>query len=520
MIIPCRRVFEGLVKTASESKKYIFLTDIPFYAENLYAVCDDVLTVYISADDNGYTLESFEAFISDFTKTAYVSDHFYIPICVYKKQNLFLQDVLKRRSCRVSEIGWKVFGSSRVDYYQEHMDELTRAAQNFIDNIRGEPGSPKVDTATEQAKVSKLKWFSDVTPREKQWFWYPYVRLGAITTITAVQATGKSLLICKLAAMASRGKRHELPFHDLWGGYIPFDTEPEVTLYFNAEDDPAEETVYRLKACNADESKIAYIESKDMGINFYSSDIEDFIKESQAKLVVFDPVQQFFTGVDPSGVQLDMNNSSSVRPVMTILKDLARKYECAIVLICHPNKNNFQSALYSTMGSNDFTAAPRSALYLGRNPDDSEQRIIAVTKANSVPDFHQKSLSFLIDFKKGGIVFTGESDLQADDIRESRRSSHKNDEEKPQTQLELAQEIIDATINTGGGYASVKDIEKACTSKDIPQATMYRAKSKMKHIRNRGKGGNSMGAYWYFEGHEPPEQMDLKIETKIVPFKP
>ena len=353
-------------------------------------------------------------------------------------------------------------------------------------------------------KTSKLKWFSDVSPRKKQWFWYPYIRLGAVTTITATQGTGKSFLMCKLAAMASTGKRPDLPFHVLWDDYNPFLKEPETTLYFNAEDDPDEETVFRLKACGADLSKIAYIDAKDMGINFYNPEVETLIQESHAKLVVFDPVQQFFAGVDPFGVRLDMNNSASVRPIMTRLKELARKYECALVLICHPNKNSYQSALHSTMGSNDFTAAPRSAVYIGRNQLDKEQRIITLTKSNGVPEKHQKSLLFTIDFGGGGIKFLGETELQADDLRETRQSCRK-DEESPKSKIDLAQEIIDDTIESNGGYALVKNIEKACIDADIPQATMYRAKNKMKHIRAKGKGGLNAGSFWYFEGNEPPE---------------
>jgi hypothetical protein len=349
---------------------------------------------------------------------------------------------------------------------------------------------------------STLIWFDKVECKDIDWYWYPYIRRGAINAIVATQGTGKSYLMCMVAAIASRGKRHELPFQDRHSNYHPF-TEPEKTLYLNAEDDPEEDTRRRLDLCDADLSKIATVDLQAMAINFYDPSIEIWIKEANPSLVVFDPIQQFFTGIDPHGKALDMNDSASVRPIFTHIKMLAKKYNVAVVFIMHPNKNNMQSALYAAMGSNDMTAAPRSAVYIGRDPEDKERRIIAITKANSVPDRDQVSLAYKWDDEKGGIYFDGESDLQADDIRDTRRKNRTAGDIPPNKTQEAIVWLEDL-LTAHNGYMLLKDIEKTRANTEITSYAMYEAKKKCKDfIKDTGKGKGII-TYWYIVGYEPP----------------
>jgi hypothetical protein len=322
----------------------------------------------------------------------------------------------------------------------------------------------------------------------------------------ATQGTGKSYLMCKVAAMASRGKRHELPLQDRHKNYHPFG-EPETTLYLNAEDDPEEDTKLRLDLCGADVSKIATVNLSDMNVNFYNPNIEEWIKQAKPSLLVFDPVQQFFTSVDPHGKPLEMNDSSSVRPALTHLKMLAKRYNIAVVLIMHPNKSILNSALYAAMGSNDFTAAPRSALFIGRDPDDKERRVITITKANSVPDKDQISYTFKWDIEKGGIYFDGETDLQADDVRETRRKA-RNEFSEP-TKQQTAAEWLENLLENNGGCMKFSDIKKALEKSEIKLSALYEAKSKCTDfIKNTGKGAGKT-TYWYLVGNEPPEQLNI-----------
>lgn len=380
------------------------------------------------------------------------------------------------------------------------------------------PPSPPFEQNVGRGKEPKLqpgvKYFSDVVPQNIQWYWYPFYRRGAVNIDTATQGTGKSFKSCKVAAESSLGRRGQLPFQNLQYDWNPFfANSPEVTLLLNAEDDPDTEMVYRLMKCGADLSHIAYVETAAMNINFYNPLIEVWISESKCTAVWFDPFQQFFTGHDPYGNPLNMNDSASVRPVMTHLKQLARKYNVAIILICHPNKNSVHNSLHSTMGSNDITAAARSAVYTGIDPDNPENRIMALTKANAIPDSHKKSLIYRFDMDNGGIVFCGESELSADDVN-TKRPKRVSEEDKSMSAKNVAKDWLNNKMDECGKM-EVTEIIRMAERTDIKRSTLFEALKASPHIHSTGKANRYKRSYWYIDGHEPTEE-ELKIPRPPV----
>lgn len=61
---------------------------------------------------------------------------------------------------------------------------------------------------------------------------------------------------------------------------------------------------------------------------------------------------------------------------------LAEKYQCAIILIGHMNKNSNGKSSYRGLGSIDFQAAARSVLIVGRVKDEPEIRVICHVKSS------------------------------------------------------------------------------------------------------------------------------------------
>ena len=53
---------------------------------------------------------------------------------------------------------------------------------------------------------------SEVTVREVEWLWYPYIPFGKVTVLQGDSGDGKSTFVLKLAAMLSRGE--PMPFTD------------------------------------------------------------------------------------------------------------------------------------------------------------------------------------------------------------------------------------------------------------------------------------------------------------------
>lgn len=69
---------------------------------------------------------------------------------------------------------------------------------------------------------------------------------------------------------------------------------------------------------------------------------------------------------------------------LTNLILIARKYNCAIVFICHMNKRNVGNSLYRVLGSIDLVGLAKSILMVRQDPYDEDVRIVTHEKAATV----------------------------------------------------------------------------------------------------------------------------------------
>lgn len=241
-----------------------------------------------------------------------------------------------------------------------------------------------------------LKYYKDVESKNVDWLWYPYIPFGKITIVQGDPGEGKTTVILNLISLLSNGK--PLPFTDK--------ARLITSIYQNAEDDNSDTIKPRLENHKANCGKVCFIE-KASGLLYMDDDsIEKAIVESDAKLLVLDPIQAYI------GDNIDMNRANSIRPKMNKLKETAEKTGCAIVLIGHMNKNARGRANYRGLGSIDISAAARSVLVVGKMDKDSEVKVFAQLKNNLAPK--GKSLSFVI--KKGSVEWLGECEISADEV--------------------------------------------------------------------------------------------------------
>ena len=364
------------------------------------------------------------------------------------------------------------------------------------------------DVASNEATTSMqfiMQRADQIEKKDTEWLWYPFFPQGTLCSLVGAQSAGKTYLILKLAAAIANGEA--LPGEDLAYNYSPF-KEPRNVLLFMSEDDPNRTLKKRLdELVPEDKQRNIYIIGVGMGhIAMNDSAVEQAIADLKPALVVFDPVQAYM----PLGI--DMNNQVNVRAVLSSMIALAEKYNVTILYTQHMNKQITQSALYRANGSNELTAAPRASVLLGKDPEDENRRIIAVAKANLVKLEHQKSVVFEIDTHKfPSIIWQGTTDLQADDITSVKRSQAKAQDcepKKPNRRSE-AKDFIQSFLESCGGYATFKSIEKAAKDRGISRDTLYKARGEMEWVKSSPKGYGST-VYWYLEGHEPPEQLTIK----------
>lgn len=304
---------------------------------------------------------------------------------------------------------------------------------------------------------SKLTYYKDVESRKVDWLWYPYIPYGKITIIQGDPGEGKTTFVLSLLSILSNGEK--LPC-----------TEEKISgkaIYQNTEDDNADTIKPRLEKHGANCANICFIDKPDGLISLDDEDLEQSVIESEAKVLVLDPIQAFI------GENIDMNRANVVRPRMNKLKELAASTGCAILLVGHLNKNSGGKASYRGLGSIDFSAAARSILVIGRAPDDDSVRVLAHQKSNLGP--LGDSLGFTLN--DGRVEWIGKYDMTADELMSSSGS------EKGKNKYSDATELLLSLLSSGP--KSYTEIMEAAAHEGIGNRTVIRAKGALRVVSKK-----------------------------------
>jgi hypothetical protein len=254
---------------------------------------------------------------------------------------------------------------------------------------------------------------SDVKPQPIRWFWRGWIPRGALTLLDGDPGFFKSTIAIGLAARATRG--WAMPPAEI-GDVVG---EPEQVLILSAEDDVAGTVRPRLDAAGADATRVYHLDAIRAGeeeqppvLPFDLLVVEAMIREHGITLVVIDPFMAFLDG------KIDSHRDQDVRRCLHRLKIIAERTGCAVLVIRHLNKLHGGPALYRGGGSIGIVGAARSALIVGRDPQDQDRYVLASTKCNL--SARPKSLAYRA--QSAGdvacIYWEGECDLTADDILE------------------------------------------------------------------------------------------------------
>ena len=146
----------------------------------------------------------------------------------------------------------------------------------------------------------KLINMQDVAVEEVQWLLYPFIPYGKITIIQGDPGEGKTTLVLQIIARLTKGE--------------PIVNEaakvPVNIIYQTAEDGLSDTIKPRLLSADADCSKVLVIDDRDVPLTMRDIRLEQAIIETNAKLVVLDPIQGFL------GADVDMHRANEIRPVM------------------------------------------------------------------------------------------------------------------------------------------------------------------------------------------------------------
>ena len=248
----------------------------------------------------------------------------------------------------------------------------------------------------------KLIHMDQVEVEEIEWLFYPFIPYGKVTIIQGDPGEGKTTVVLQIIAKLTKGEPilNEITEEET-------DVEPINVIYQTAEDGLGDTIKPRLLAAGADCSRVLVIDDQDQPLTMVDARLEEAIIQTKARLVVLDPIQGFL------GAGVDMHRANEIRPLMKRISVLAEKYQCAIILIGHMNKNSNGKSSYRGLGSIDFQAAARSVLIVGRVKDEQEIRVICHVKSSLAPE--GDAIAFRLD-KEKGFHWIGEYDISAEDL--------------------------------------------------------------------------------------------------------
>lgn len=340
----------------------------------------------------------------------------------------------------------------------------------MVSKVRHTAFTPRPSTVDEEDTPKRRKALHyhkliDVEREEVQWLWYPYIPAGKLTLLEGDPGQGKSWITCALAADLSAGR--PLP-----GQTSPL--PPQKILMLSAEDGLGDTIRPRIEAMKGNMENIYvsddYFILDPQGVK----DMEDLMRTTAATLVFMDPIVAYMGG------KVDMHRANEVRGLMTALAEAGKRTGSAIVAVRHLRKAAGGKAIYSGIGSIDFTAAVRSVMQVQETKGGT--KFMYHAKHNLTPKGNSLAYA-LIDNR-----FEWQGPLSEEPEEPGKVST------KPKA-LALAETFLFDTLRDGP-VSSLTIMERAA-AQGIARATLERAK---KGLATSSKGPD--GWVWNLQARE------------------
>ena len=299
----------------------------------------------------------------------------------------------------------------------------------------------------ENSKDLKIGCFSDVPYKPPEWLCKPYFLIGKLTLVQGDPGCGKTAFLCKMAALTSIG-----------GKFLNHDVTQGNVLMLSTEDDVS--TLRgRIEASGGDVSKCFFIEDA-YDVTFLHEGLQAAIQQTQAKLVVFDPIQSFF------GANINTNLSNQTRPILAYLAEVAMENGCAIVLLAHMAKaKEGKSSVVRALGSVDIPGAARSVLQIGRNPSDKNQCVVAHVKCSNAR--LGDSFTYTIG-ERGGVTIGEYTQLTAYDLDTASTRAKSGVPYEDEPVVGIARKLMEENTSIECiGYSALSEISKRLYGKNL-----------------------------------------------------
>ncbi|TIP03854.1 MAG: AAA family ATPase [Mesorhizobium sp.] len=245
----------------------------------------------------------------------------------------------------------------------------------------GDGGAPCEEPAPLVA-TNPAEWQGMPVPA-REWYVEDLIPMRQVTLLYGDGGVGKSLLALQIAAAGA------MSIETL--GLAPCAGK---VLYLGAEDEESEFQRRLADVCKshgrdlsdlsmfrllpmADKDALLSVPDKSgtMQPTPLWLDVSEFAESYEPKLIVLDTVADLFAG--------DEIKRGQARQFITMLRKLAIRINCAVILLAHPSVQGMTSGT-GTSGSTGWSNSSRSRLYLtrGDKDDDSDLRVLKTMKIN------------------------------------------------------------------------------------------------------------------------------------------
>lgn len=310
-------------------------------------------------------------------------------------------------------------------------EEQAQAVKNMVE--RGEWERPKEKDRPALVKASQIPY------EPPRWTLAPYFQRGKGTLIQGDNGSGKTAFMCAIAAHITTGE-------PLLG--LTIETPGDVLMLSVEDDLPVLRG--RIEASGGDLDRVSFMTNA-AGLTFNSPEIEEAIIQTQAKMVIFDPLQAFL------GAKIDMFRANETRPALAKLFEMCDRHDCACVIIAHMAKNGGdKSPVNRSLGSVDLPAAMRSILQLTQNPDDTNERVMVHIKCSNAPK--GQSIAYTIG-DRGGVHWTGFSPMTTEDLTITQTRKQKGVDYNQEPLVQVFNQLVAG--KPGGGFWSYSDLKEA-----------------------------------------------------------
>lgn len=217
-------------------------------------------------------------------------------------------------------------------------------------------------------------------------------------------------------------------------------------------------------------------------------DIYSAIEELRPVLVVFDTINTYMG-------KTDTHNASDTQQAFGRFRDMAKRFDCAVLVLRHLTKSSKERALYRGQGSISFTGLARVVMTVGVMPDEPDTKVMAITKINVTKP--PKALTFTIDSLPDTLKFQDRSkfswgdwvDISSDEIVDRKPAEGKNNDV-----MKDARDFLWDVLDDGG--LEMHQIKQAADARSISMRTVYRAANELGIIKKITGFGKKKRTLW------------------------